>query len=227
MLTRVLAVILAMVSMEHPYVKAGIDHILIGVPNLDDGIRAFEKATGVTPQRGGRHPLRGTENALVSLGNGEYLEIIAPQADAKPNEMVTGLRALRGPALVGWAVHVTDATDAAARLARAGFTTTKPQPGSRVTPQGKTLQWSTFDVEAPRIGGAPFFIEWGAATTHPSLTSPSGCTLVAFRVTDPAGDALSRMLGALGVRADVHKAACPQMHLAIRCGAREATFDSH
>ena len=63
---------------------------------------------------------------------------------------------LRAPALVGWAVHVVDAADAAARLGRAGFTASKLQPGSRVTPQGATLEWSTFDVEKPRVGSAPY-----------------------------------------------------------------------
>jgi hypothetical protein len=111
---------------------AGIDHIILGVPNLDEGMRAFETRTGVKPLRGGRHPLRGTENALVSLGGGVYLEIIAPQPEAKANEMVTALRALKRPTLVGWAVHVPEEKDAAAKLASAGFKVSAPMPGSRV-----------------------------------------------------------------------------------------------
>jgi hypothetical protein len=217
---------LAAALMNHPYKTAGIDHILIGVSDLEEGIRAFEQSTGVAAVRGGRHPSRGTENALVSLGGGAYLEIIAPQHDAQPNEMVTSLRALRAPALVGWAVHVVDANDAAARLESAGFKASKPQPGSRVTPQGATLEWSAFGVEKPQIAGAPFFIQWGDKTTHPSLTSPGGCALASFQVRDPAGDDLSRLLKALGVKADVGKADHARMHLDIRCGARTASFDS-
>jgi hypothetical protein len=212
--------------MKHPYDKAGIDHILIGVASLDDGIRAFETATGVEAQRGGKHPSRGTENALVSLSSGAYIEIIAPQAEAQANEMVTSLRGLRAPAVIGWAVHVMDAADAAAKLERAGFTVSKPQPGSRVTPQGGVLEWTTFGVDAPEIRNAPFFIQWGAGTTHPSLTSPLRCALVSFQVSDPRGDDLSRLLGALGVKADVRKAEKASMHLAIRCGERTASFDS-
>src|SRR5437764_15357965 len=105
MLILILALVLAA---SHPYNTAGIDHVMIGAASLDEGIRAFERATGVSPARGGKHPTRGTENALVSLGNGTYLEIIAPQAAAQPNELVTSLRALRKPALIGWAVHVVD-----------------------------------------------------------------------------------------------------------------------
>lgn len=217
---------LAVALMNHPYKTAGIDHILIGVSDLDEGIRAFEQATGVAAVIGGKHPSRGTENALVSLGGGAYVEIIAPQHDARPNEMVTSLRALHGPALVGWAVHVVDANDAAEHLESAGFKASKPQPGSRVTPQGATLEWSAFGVEKPQIAGAPFFIQWGANTKHPSLTSPGGCSLASFQVRDPAGDDLSRLLKSLGVKADVGKADRVHMHLDIRCGARTASFDS-
>jgi len=208
-----------------PYDSAGVDHILLGAASLDEGIRAFESATGVSPVRGGKHPNRGTENALVSLGRGVYLEIIAPQPDAQPNEMVTQLRALRAPALIAWAVHVTDAADAAARLGRAGFPTTAPQPGSRVTPQGATLSWVAFQLEK-RVGSAPFFIRWGDSTTHPSITSPGGCTLTSFRVSDPQGDELSRLLAAVGVAADVRSAERAEMRLTLRCGGREAAFDS-
>jgi len=175
---------------------------------------------------GGKHPSRGTENALISLGRGEYLEIIGPQAGAQPNEMVTALRALKRPALIGWAVHVVDAKDAAAKLQAAGFTASAPRAGSRITPQGATLEWVTFDVEKPRIGSAPFFIQWGAATTHPSVTSPGGCTMTSFAVSDPAGDDLSRLLAALGVSADVRKADRARMRLDLRCGKREASFTS-
>src|SRR6185295_9043739 len=115
-----LLILAATLAAAHPYSTAGIDHIMIGVADLDAGIAAFERVTGVAPVRGGRHPMRGTENALVSLGGGAYLEIIAPQRDAQPNEMVTGLRTLKAPALVGWAVHVVDAKESAALLTRHG-----------------------------------------------------------------------------------------------------------
>jgi hypothetical protein len=202
---------------------AGIDHILIGVHDLDEGIREFERATGVSPMRGGHHPSRGTENALVSLGEGMYLEIIAPQAAAPPEEFVTMLRAARAPAVVWWAVLI-DIKDAVARLDAAGFKASEPRAGSRVTPQGSTLEWITFNVETPRIAGAPFFIQWGAATAHPSLTSPGGCSLTSFTVADPAGDDLSRLLAVLDVRADVRSAEGPHMHLDIRCGTRTVSF---
>ncbi len=55
--------------------RSGVDHIILGAANLEAGMAAFEKATGVMPVRGGAHPGRGTQNALVSLGDATYLEL--------------------------------------------------------------------------------------------------------------------------------------------------------
>lgn len=204
----------------------GLDHIIIGVPSLESGIAAFEKATGVTPQRGGRHPMRATENALVSLGERRYIEIVAPQADAGTSDpFVVELRRLPGPSLVGWAMHVGDAEAASAKIAKGGFRLSPPRPGSRVTPSGETLEWVTFGVMEPQIATAPFFIQWGAKTRHPSLSAPP-CALVSFALEDPQGKDLTRLLDAAGARAVVRVGERPHMHLEIRCGEREAKFDS-
>src|SRR5688572_3845719 len=61
---------------------AQFDHLVIAVRSLEEGVAEFERLTGIKAGPGGRHPGRGTENALVSLGGGKYLEIIAPQAGA-------------------------------------------------------------------------------------------------------------------------------------------------
>lgn len=63
---------------ERPRV-AQPDHLILGIRDLDEGIRLFYEQTGVRPVVGGAHPGRGTQNALASLGAGVYVEIVARQ----------------------------------------------------------------------------------------------------------------------------------------------------
>jgi hypothetical protein len=59
----------------------GIDHLILGVDDLDRGMSEFARRTGVTPIKGGVHPGKGTQNALVSLGSMQYIEILAPSRE--------------------------------------------------------------------------------------------------------------------------------------------------
>ena len=86
---------------------ARVDHLILGVSDLQAGIRAVEKQTGVRPVRGGRHPGGGTRNALISLGERHYLEILAPDPDQEPGDRSRELKALRAPKLIGCGLPVT------------------------------------------------------------------------------------------------------------------------
>jgi hypothetical protein len=178
---------------------ARFDHLVVGIRSLAEGVAQFGRLTGVTAVSGGVHPRRGTENALVSLGPGEYVEIIAPQAKAELSESDAKLRLLDRMTIVAWAVAVDNADAAMEVLHAAGFKTTAPQQGSRVAPSGERLEWEVFKLSDPAIAGAPFFIEWGARTTHPSVSAPSGCTRERFRIQTPASERLSGVLKALGI----------------------------
>jgi hypothetical protein len=186
-------------SQETP--RADIDHVIIAINNLDQGIRDFAELTGVTPIKGGEHPGRSTQNALVSLGSGRYLEILAPASGVSNPESVIPFPKLT---VGGWALHGN--LDAQlASLKAAGFATVGPTPGSRQKPDGTMLEWRTGGAQGAGLSLAPFLIEWSARTPHPSTTSPTGCRLenVIVREADPAN--LQKFFTAIGYRGEASK----------------------
>jgi hypothetical protein len=204
--------------------QAQFDHLVVAIRSLPEGIAEFERLTGVRAGVGGKHPGRGTENALVSFGGGKYLEIVAPQEGAELSAMDQPMRTLDRLRIVNWAVSVAYAEGAVSALRAAGFETTPPQPGSRLTPAGERLAWTTFGLADRAIAVAPFFINWSSGTRHPATTAPGGCELGGLTVSDPASERLSTALDALGVSGVTYNKGAPRIEAAIKCGSRTATL---
>jgi len=175
--------------------RADIDHIILAINNLDKGIAEFAERTGVTPQKGGEHPTGRTQNALVSLGNGHYLEILAPKSSEPNPDAVVPYRDL---VVGGWALHGGALEPLLSGLKGAGFTPVGPIPGSRKQPNGSLLEWRTGNASGPGLSLAPFLIEWSAASPHPSTTSPGGCRLDGIELREPDPGPLQRFFTAVG-----------------------------
>jgi hypothetical protein len=194
---------------------AMLDHILLGCAILSSGIDLVEKRTGVRAAFGGVHPGRGTENALLSLGERHYLEIIAldPLQSDAPDHY--GVAKLIEPRLVGWAAHPGDLNLFANRLREADIAFDGPNPGSRKRPDGRLLQWKTLNLKDDHAGLLPFFIEWGADTIHPSADSPAGCRIVRFEIATPEPEQLNKTLAILGLDVKIVKAGYAQLRATI------------
>jgi glyoxalase-like protein len=185
-----------------------LDHLLLGCSDLDQGIAFVEQHTGVRPAIGGVHPGRGTRNALLGLGVPRYLEVIAPDPQQKEvpaigASLLSRLKQLAVPQLVGWAEHTLTIEAVAERLRQAGIAFRGPTPGSRARPDGEMLRWQTLNLNDDRGGLLPFFIQWGAYTTHPSVDAPTGCLLDTFAVVSPDSATLSAEFEKLGIDVEV------------------------
>lgn len=196
-----------------------IDHVILAINDLDAGIEAFARVTGVKAVRGGEHPGRGTQNALVSLGAGRYVEIMAPMPSAPKPAAIPFTRLT--PA--GWALHARDLPAIVSRLKDAGFETVGPTPGSRRRPDGSLLEWQTAGARGAGLDLAPFLIEWAAGARHPSTDSPSGCQLGSLELADPEPAALQRFFEAVGYKARVSPGE-RSMRLTLECRGGKVSF---
>ncbi len=183
----------------HGGVPSGLDHVLLGCNDLERGIDLVERHLGVRAVFGGVHPGRGTQNALLSLGNRRYLEIIAPDPRQKVLNWHAEITRLTEPRLAGWAVHVSDIESLGSRLRDAGIPFQGPQAGSRKRPDGRMLRWKTLTLTDDRGGLLPFFIEWGADSVHPSADAPAGCSLERFSAVALDSDGLAGLSALLEV----------------------------
>jgi hypothetical protein len=215
--------LLALMALPLPAASVPLDHLLLGVSDLDKGVDWVRLKTGVTGAIGGSHPGRGTRNALLSLANDHYLEIIAPDPTQSEYHFHVDIRSLTEPRLVNWAARTRD-IEATAKLAReAGYHVTGPLPGSRVTAAGATLHWKSLTIEHPfataSVDRVPFFIEWSAGTAHPSTTAPSGCTFESLRLEHPQAEALASMLRKLRIEVEVKTAPASRITAALQTPA--------
>jgi hypothetical protein len=211
-----------------------LDHILLGCNDLDRGIEFVEKHTGIPPAFGGVHPGRGTRNAILSLGEPSrlelnprrYLEIIVPDPQQSGAPDHYGLLKLTEPRLVGWAAHPGDLNQFATRLRNADIAFDGPNAGSRKRPDGRLLQWKTLNLKDDHSGLLPFFIEWSADTTHPSVDAPPGCHLARFELLTPDPEKLGNAAAAMGLGVEIVKSDKAQLRATISCAGVELVLTS-
>ena len=171
------------------------DHLAIGAETLDEGAATIEAALGVALSPGGEHAAMGTHNRLLSLGPGEYLEVIAinPAAPAPGRPRWFGLDSFCGPTRPQCWIARSD--DMAAALAAA------PQ-GSGI-PVHFTRGAYEWEMAVPDSGILPFdglfpaLISWHS-TAHPADALPdAGVRLKRLVITHPEAAALRAALDPL------------------------------
>ena len=110
----------------------GIDHVIILVDDLDNGIEQYRKL-GFTVTPGGKHP-RYTHNALVTFADGSYLELIAfheHPTSTKPGEGHRWFKHVgKGGGIIDYALAAPDLDTLVADSDARGYTHGAATPGA-------------------------------------------------------------------------------------------------
>ena len=204
-------------------VPADLHHVIVGIDSLERGMELLRRVTGLTPIFAGAHPGRGTQNALLSLGPGRYLELLAPNpadtsAAARTLGMAARLRALRLPTPIGWALGTPDADSLRSTLVARGLPGGTVTPGARTRPDGQTVRWRALGLAwGLRSAVLPFFVEDDAAGPGLSTGAPTGCELTEFALASPHADTVRTLLQRARLSVDVAHAPAERISLTLAC----------
>jgi hypothetical protein len=180
-----------------------VDHIAINSATLSGGIDWVEERLGVRVPLGGKHPIMNTHNAVMSLGGGVYLEIIAADHEAGAAERprwfglddpaVKARLASDGPYLAAWICRSDDVAETV-RLAKTDL-------GKVYTMRRGALVWQIAirdDGAAPMGGLHPIVIQWPPGPHVSTRMADLGCRLKELVVRPPTAEPLQSALDAIG-----------------------------
>jgi Glyoxalase-like domain len=194
-------------------ILAQVDHLVYATPDLEAAVGQLEMILGVQAAPGGRHLAWGTRNALISLGEKAYLEIVGPDPEQPEPDWPRpfGIDKLDAPQLVTWAVKRTNLRQVVDEAKRRGVNLGDVLSGSRRRPDGVLLSWELTDpFQSLANGIIPFFIDWGE-TPHPAGCSTQGCSLFDLCGQHPDAEQVQVMLGSLGLCLRVVKDPVPTL----------------
>ena len=189
------------------------DHLLYATPDLDATVEELSRRFGIRPEAGGRHPGRGTRNALLSLGPDRYLEILGPDPEQPPPDRPRwmGLDGLPAARLATWVARSEDLERDLEHARLAGEELGAPAAGARRRADCVELRWRMAGADAPRMGGViPFLIDWDGSP-HPGATTPGGCGLLELHAEHPDAARARVVIEALGLELPVLEGPAPRL----------------
>lgn len=160
--------------------KLVFDHIAIVARSLEEGADYVREQLGIVMPSGGRHPFMGTHNQLLSLGDDEFLEVIAidPDAPKLNHPRWFDLDRFDGSPQVGaWVVGTPDIA-----------TSFDEMHGRIIDMTRGDLKWQITvrdDGHLPLGGAFPQLIHWPEGAHPASRMEKRSCTLKSFEITHP------------------------------------------
>src|SRR6266699_4823922 len=136
----------------------GLDHIIIGVNDLEQATSIFQQDLGLAVSGGGIHPTGGTANRIIVIGD-TYLELIAIYNPAEAQQSMLDRLAFHEGYLNFVLASNNIEADSKAMTNR-GIPILGPTPGLLRAADGRTRGWSRTNIERQDLAQRyPFIIQ--------------------------------------------------------------------
>lgn len=178
-----------------------LDHIIIGVRDLDAAAATFRDKLGLVPGGGGIHPVGGTANRIIVIGD-TYLELIAIDRPDEAQESIRQ-RLAKGEGYLNFVLSSSNIEADSQAMRQRGVALIGPTPGSLRSADGRSRSWTRANVERPDLTQRyPFIIQhdsageerrrslagWSAPPAHPlGATKVLGVTLAVEDLAEASG----------------------------------------
>lgn len=145
-----------------------IDHVILGVTDLDGAARDYAETLGFAVSPGGAHSHLGTQNRLVVL-DPEYIELIARlPGHAQTVDSPISAMFVRAPGPLGFALASDDVEGDVAAMRARGVPVAEPAPGRLEGPGGMSRGWHMAAIDGDAGLGVepwrlPFVIQHDSA----------------------------------------------------------------
>jgi hypothetical protein len=139
-----------------------IDHIIIGVHDLEKAATQFSQKLGLAVSGGGIHPTGGTANRVIVISD-TYLELIAINKPTEAQQSMLDRLAMH-EGYLNFALASNDIEADSHAMINRGITILGPTSGRLRAADGHTRGWSRIDIERPDLAQRyPFIIQHDSA----------------------------------------------------------------
>lgn len=211
-------------SYEYVSQTGHLDHIVLATYNIDVGMQQFEQMTGVRPIFGGKHKSGYTQNAIVSLGDDLYIEILAPQDTEKARSGMKHFDKYQQITPLGWAINTDNIQTTHNNLKSFGYKTGKVKTSSRAEPGKATVVWHSVKIKE-EIQQKPMMIQWDDMALHPAKSQEAVCSLESFGLANPESEDLKKLVSQLNIDGlNIKQADNTSISLSLSCPTGTVNF---
>lgn len=135
-----------------------LDHIILGVHDLEEATSIFRERLGLVASGGGTHPTGGTANRIIVIGD-TYIELIAVRNSSEAAQSMLK-RLERGEGYLNFALASNDIQSDSEAIARRGISIVGPRKGSLTSAERRSRSWSRTNIERSDLAQRyPFLIQ--------------------------------------------------------------------